>query len=146
MHALITITFLLALFTPILANQTGTDPVQDERAARVECSYSTSGMRDCLAAKATASEAALKQAEDTVRSALAKWDEDAKYISLAKARLESSGKAFAKYREAHCAFAASLGGGGIGNALEMGRLACVFELNTKRAEQLKSAGSDLPMK
>ncbi|MEB2502855.1 MULTISPECIES: hypothetical protein [Burkholderia] len=40
----------------------------------------------------------------------------------------------------------SLGGGAIGNALEMQRLACVAELNNRRAAQLRDAVSDLPLK
>ncbi|PHP90694.1 hypothetical protein CFB52_003385 [Burkholderia sp. AU18528] len=40
----------------------------------------------------------------------------------------------------------SLGGGAIGNALEMRRLACVAELNNRRAAQLRDAVSDLPLK
>lgn len=104
-----------------------------------ECSaYSQAGMRDCLVKKVHESEATLKQAENKVANMLSKWDEDAKHIAAAKEKLKASGKAFAQYREAQCTFAASLGGGAIGNALEMRRLACVVELNTKRAEQLTS--------
>ncbi|WP_406805837.1 lysozyme inhibitor LprI family protein [Burkholderia semiarida] len=77
---------------------------------------------------------------------LAQWDEDAKYINLAKIRLAASQKAFVKYRTAQYAFASSLGGGAIGNALEMQRLACVAELNNRRAAQLRDAVSDLPLK
>jgi hypothetical protein len=121
--------------------------VQDERAAREECSaYSQAGMRDCLAEKARASEIALKRAEGKARSKLGKWIEDAKYVSLAKARLEASNKEFVRYREIQCAFNSSLGGGAIGNALEIMRLACVFELNARRAEQIRSITMDLPFK
>jgi C4-dicarboxylate-specific signal transduction histidine kinase len=138
---------LRALAGLVLACDAWAGTVQDERAAREECSaYSEAGMRECLAKKASASSAALKQAEDKVRNTLAKWDEDAKYVSLARSKLEASTKEFTKYRQAHCAFNASLGGGAIGNALEMMRLACVFELNIRRAEQLKSAIVDLPTK
>ncbi|WP_232444384.1 lysozyme inhibitor LprI family protein [Burkholderia ubonensis] len=51
-----------------------------------------------------------------------------------------------KYREAQCEFSASLSGGGAGNAHEMGRLACIAELNTRRVEQLRNAVSGLPLK
>jgi len=77
---------------------------------------------------------------------LTKWDEDPKYSSQAKAKLIASNKAFGQYRDAQCAFASALGGGAIGNALEMGRLACVAELNGRRAFQLRDLVSDLPMK
>ncbi|MFC5475003.1 lysozyme inhibitor LprI family protein [Paraherbaspirillum soli] len=121
--------------------------VQSERAAREECSaYSQAGMRECLAKKANASAAELSKAENKVRRTLAKWDEDTKYVNLAKAKFETSNKEFGRYRDAHCAFDVSLGGGAIGNALEIGRLACVFELNSRRAAQLRDAISDLPLK
>jgi len=103
-------------------------------------------MRDCLAKKAHESEQALKQAEKDVSAVLSKWDEDTKYINFAKKKFAASEKAFAKYREEQCAFAASLGGGAIGNTLDMGRLACVAELNSRRAEQLRNAVTDLPWK
>jgi len=121
--------------------------VQDERTAREECSeYSQAGMRRCLAEKAQASEVALKQAEGKACSKLGKWIEDAKYVNLAKAKLEASNKEFVRYRESQCAFNSSLGGGAIGNALEIMRLACVFELNARRAEQLGSVTRDIPLK
>ena len=121
--------------------------VQDERTAREECSaYSQAGMRKCLEKKANASAAELGKAEDKVRKSLAKWVEDTKYIDLAKSKLETSSKEFARYRETHCAFNASLGGSAIGNALEIRRLACVFELNSRRTEQIRYAVTDLPLR
>ena len=77
---------------------------------------------------------------------LGKWDEDAKYVSSAKTKLQLSNKAFERYREAQCAVSASLGGGAIGHASDMRRLACLTELNDRRAEQLRAAFSDLPMR
>lgn len=50
-------------------------------------------------------------------------DEDAKYIGLAKEKLRASSKAHKQYPDAQCAFTSSLGGGAIGNALELRRLA-----------------------
>ena len=120
--------------------------VQSERALREECSYDIAGVTECLEKKQRASESDLKRAEDDVHGALSKWDEDAKYIGLSTARLAVSGKAFAKYRQEQCTFAASLGGGAIGNALDMRRLACVAELNSRRAEQLRNGIADLPLR
>ena len=112
-----------------------------------ECSaFSQSGMRDCLAKKAENSQKALLQAEEKVVNTLSKWDEDNKYVSQAKGKLTASNKEFSKYRETQCEFSASLSGGGAGSAHEMGRLACVSELNNRRAEQLRDAVSDLPLK
>lgn len=121
--------------------------VLGERALREECSaFSQAGMRNCLAKKADGSQKALRQAEEKVASILSKWDEDNKYVNQAKVKFVSSNKNFAKYRDAHCAFASSLGGGAIGTALDMRRFACVTELNNRRAEQLRDAVSDLPSK
>lgn|GEM_PF-4538608 len=71
---------------------------------------------------------------------------DVKHIDLAKSKFEASNKGVLRYREAECAFKASLGGGAIGNALEMQRLACVFELNSRRTDQLRSATTVIPLK
>lgn len=121
--------------------------VQDERAAREECSaYSQAGMRECLEKKANASAAELKKVEHKVSKTLEKWDEDTKYINLARSKLEASSKEFARYREAHCAFNASRSGGAAGNSFEIMRLACVFELNSRRADQIRNIVADLPLK
>lgn len=147
MHTMRFIALCLAVSSPLLANAALSNVVQDERAIREECSaHSQAGMRDCLAKKANESEKALKHVENKVNSALFKWDEDAKYIGLAKARLAASNKEFAKYREAQCEFLASLSGGAAGNAHEIGHLACVAELNNRRAEQLRNAVIDLPLR
>lgn len=103
-------------------------------------------MRDCLAKKAESSQKVLRQAEENVASTLSKWDEGSRYVSQAKARLAASNKEFSRYREAQCDFSASLSGGGAGSPRELRRLACVTELNGRRAEQLRDAVSDLPLK
>lgn len=119
----------------------------DERAIREQCSgNSEATMHDCLEKKARESDKALKDAEHKTADALAKWDEDEKYVSQAKTKLQLSSKAFERYREAQCAFAASIGGGAIGNALDIRRLACLTELNDRRADQLRAAASRLPMR
>lgn len=101
-------------------------------------------MRECLAKKSDESNAVLRRAEEQAIAALSKWDEDAKFINLAKNKLRASSKAYERYRDAQCAFAAALGGGAIGNALEMRRLSCLIGLNIERAKQLTSAASALP--
>ena len=52
--------------------------------------------------KVDASLKALTEAEDNAASVLSKWDEDNKYITLAKTKLAASGREFAKYRDAQC--------------------------------------------
>lgn len=139
--------FCLAAYLPVVALAASDVLVLGERALREECSaFSQAGMRDCLATKAENSQRALRQAEERVARVISKWDEDSRYVSQAMTNLAASSKEFAKYREIQCAFASSLGGGAIGNALDMRRLACISELNDRRAEQLRDAVSDLPLK
>ncbi|KVH08011.1 MULTISPECIES: lysozyme inhibitor LprI family protein [Burkholderia] len=141
------IVFLVAAVAfPLVSIAASHTSVQSERELRGECSNGVTGVRECLQRKQEDSEVELRRAEEKVRNAFAKWDEDSKFISLATTRLAASKKAFVKYREAQCAFASALGGGAIGNALEMRRLACVAELNNRRAAQLRDAVSDLPLK
>ena len=99
-----------------------------------------------LGPDAGASNAALKRAEEQVAAAISKWDEDAKFIDLAKKKLRASNKAYEQYRDAQCAFAYSLGGGAIGNALEMRRLTCRIELDIGRIKQLNTDMSALSTK
>jgi hypothetical protein len=110
-----------------------------------ECgALSQAGLRECMTRKAADSQSLLKRAESDAAAALARWDEDAKYAQLAKEKLASSSRAFERYRETQCAFAYSLGGGAIGNALEMRRLACTIDLNQERAASLAKGIADLP--
>lgn len=99
-----------------------------------------------LGGKSLESATQLKQAENKAIATLSKWDEDAKYVALAKERLKASSRAYEQYREAQCAFASSTGGGAIGNALELRRLSCLIGLNMRRAEQLRTTMANLPTK
>jgi uncharacterized protein YecT (DUF1311 family) len=117
------------------------------RALVDECyAYSEAGARECLTKNLRKSEHALKTAQDKAVGTLSKWDEDPRYITAAKQKLQTSNAAFEQYREAQCAFAYSLGGGAIGNALDMRRLACGIELNSKRTAEVSTAISTLPLK
>lgn len=119
--------------------------IQSERGALEQCgAHSEAGMRECLAKMSYESSTALKRAEAQAIAALSKWDEDAKYVSIAKEKLKASSKAYEQYRDAQCAFASSLGGGAIGNALEMRRLSCLVGLNAARTKQLSTDSSTLP--
>jgi Lysozyme inhibitor LprI len=130
------------LATPLLGRA---QSLPTERNLREECSaFSQAGMRDCLAAKAAASAGDLKKAEARLLARIAKWDEDARFKTAARARFQASRVAFDRYRAAACEFQASLGGGAIGNALSMRRLACIAELNTRRIEAIDRVGVDLP--
>jgi uncharacterized protein YecT (DUF1311 family) len=109
------------------------------------CSARAQGdLRACLEAEVRASEAVLKAAEDAADAALTRWDEDAKYRVSASAALQSSRQSFSLFRETQCAFSAALGGGAIGNALAVRRLACIGELNRQQAAWLKQAVAGLP--
>ncbi|MBC8750003.1 uncharacterized protein YecT (DUF1311 family) [Paraburkholderia sp. WC7.3g] len=141
------ICFGLVACLPTMVPAASTAPVASEKTLREECSaFSQAGMRDCLAEKAEASQKALRRAEEKMAGTLSKWDEDNKYVNQARTKLAASNRKFAEYRETQCDFSASLSGGGAGNAHEMGHLACVSELNNRRAQQLRDAASDLPLK
>ncbi|SEO19843.1 Protein of unknown function [Duganella sp. CF517] len=140
---LIVLTGALAL--PIFSENVWATELESEQAALEECgAYSQAGMRECLAQKSRESGAALRRAEEQAIAALSTWDEDAKFIHLAKQKLRASSKAYERYRDAQCAFAASLGGGAIGNALEMRRLSCQVGLNNARSKQLNTDLAALP--
>lgn len=136
-----------ALTLPDFSGKVWAAELTSEQAALEECgAYSQAGMRECLAKKSDESNAALRRAEKQAIGALSKWAEDAPFINLAKEKLRASGQAYERYRDAQCAFAASLGGGAIGNALEMRRLSCLIGLNNERAKQLDTDAAVLPSK
>jgi hypothetical protein len=110
------------------------------------CSGSSeAGIRECLLKKSDESERALKQAIDKASIKLSKWDEDPQYVVAAQETLKASEQAFEQYREAQCQYAWALGGGAIGNALEVRRLACVVELNARQVQLIASSISSLPI-
>lgn len=121
--------------------------VQSEKAAREDCSAnSQAGMSVCLAKKSADSREALRASGANVRAALGRWYEDAKVARQAATRLNEADTVFEKYRAAQCAFNRSLGGGAIGNALDMRALACEVELNTTRADQLDKLAAGIRAK
>lgn len=123
--------------------------VLDDSATRAICSRESASqvdMHDCLQKKSRDSEAALLSAERKVQAALAKWDEDVRFRDVARANLSASRRAFLKYRNAQCTFRTALGGGAIGNGLDMLRYVCIYEMDMRRARQLQEAVAVLPMK
>ncbi len=147
MRAIAVVGLGLLAVLPRLALAASTIAVASERALREECSaFAQAGMRDCLAKKAGESQASLQQAEKDAATTPSKWDEDDKYVIDAKTKLTRSNKEFEKYRQSQCDFLSSLVGGGAGNAHEIDRLACLAELNNRRAKQLRDAVSTLPSK
>lgn len=138
--------FTLLLLTAAVSSSACAAEVQTERALREACSSSPEGMTPCLQKQQQASAENLQRAENMLNDRLQRWDEDAKYRGQAKQAQKAAARTFADYRQQQCAFAASLGGGAIGHALEMRRLACVAELNNRRAEQLRAAADTLALK
>jgi len=141
---------LLALcvlvLTP-LSDAIADEGVPTEQELYALCSAdSQAGMRDCLSRAAEESGRALAVAQKEAVAALGKWDENRQYVDQAKARLAASNSAFTEYRSVQCAWSASMSGGAAGNAHEMGKLACVAELNQRRARQLREEVEDLPLK
>ncbi|WMD20879.1 lysozyme inhibitor LprI family protein [Achromobacter seleniivolatilans] len=146
MHKLARLAFALGAIFPWVSIASADTLGRSERELRLECAFEPPGVRECLEKKAAGSEVELKDAEEKAVDVLSKWDEDAKYVNQAKAKLKASNRDFITYRDAQCAFASSLGGGAIGNALAMRRFACVAELNGRRALQLRDLVSDRPLK
>ncbi|HEY2020468.1 lysozyme inhibitor LprI family protein [Paraburkholderia sp.] len=141
------ICFGVSVCWPAIVLAASTAPTTGEQALRNECSaFSQAGIRDCLEEKVENSQKVLSQAEQKMVGTLSKWDEDNRYIRQANAKLVASNKKFAEYRATQCEFSASLSGGAAGDAREIRRLACVAELNNRRAEQLANAASELPLK
>ena len=89
-------------------------------------------MRECLEKEPRVSNAALKRAEEQAAAAISKWDENARFINIAKKKLGASNKTYEQYRDAQCASASSLGGGAIGDAIKLRRLSCFIELDSGR--------------
>jgi uncharacterized protein YecT (DUF1311 family) len=142
--------YLICAFNlPALAFAATTAPTPSERELREECSnkfFSQLDVRDCLAEKAKDSLKALQQAEKEIATTLSKWDEQEKFIIQSKTKLSISNKSFLKYRNEQCEFMTSLSGGGTISSHEMGRFACIAELNYRRAAQLQDTMSDVPVK
>ncbi|RDU95190.1 DUF1311 domain-containing protein [Trinickia dinghuensis] len=136
---------VMAILLPRLVLAASTIPALTERALREECSTSSQArMLACIAKRAGESQELLRDAETNAARALAGWDEDDRYVNQAKARLGRSNKEFEKYRQVQCDFSSSLVGGAAGNSHEIDRLACLAELNNRRAEQLRDEISALP--
>jgi uncharacterized protein YecT (DUF1311 family) len=106
--------------------------------------HSQADMRTCLEKKSTASAVMLDQAMQDAASALGRWDEDAAIRASAGTALQASSKSFIQFRQAQCNFVAALGGGAIGNALTLRRLACMAALNEFQAATLRHAVESLP--
>jgi len=120
------------------------EPMTGERALRYECSTEPAGINECLTDKVSQSVTRLRDAHSFATRQLAAWDEDARYVKLARTRLAAADRSFENFKRAHCAFAASMGGGAVGHALETGRLACVADLNVRQADLIRSLVARLP--
>jgi uncharacterized protein YecT (DUF1311 family) len=101
-------------------------------------------VRECVKKKAAESEQALKDAEKALLEKLPHWDEDDKYINVARKAIALEGKTFIKYRKDRCALSASMAGGSFGTSIR--RDGCLAELNNRRAKQLRDFIADLPLK
>jgi len=139
------VTFVvLSFFLTLPASAHPHAPDNEARLQEACSANSQAGMRDCLAKHAADSQRILSNAEKKAMHAIAGWDEDEKYVRSAQARLTDSTQAFERYRAAQCALSGSLGGGAVGNALELRRLSCVAAANEMRIEQLRHLTESLP--
>jgi Lysozyme inhibitor LprI len=133
-----TVLLLLMLIatTPVVAG-----PVQTEAELRDECSGDPggeAGMHDCLAAKAKASAAELRDAESLMRAAMPKVDVWRRFVAEAKIAFRQANHEFVRYRAVQCNFNMTLAGGAAGTSRDNMRLACITELNRQRVVKLRA--------
>jgi len=104
----------------------------DEQALYDECGiFSQAEMRECLAVKAKESHQTLQQLEEKGYAPASPVDPE--YLGEMGGRLRVANQAFYLYRDAYCAFDASLGGR---TGMTMVYPRCIAVQNNKRAEQL----------
>lgn len=134
----------LAITISLLAASLAFDPafsqaaLTGERALRDECSFDPNGINECLHAKVDQSLTRLREARASAAGHIKSRRVDTGRGQPARTLLAIADDAYARYRHAHCAFGASMGGGAIGHALETGRLACVADLNFRQAGLLNT--------
>lgn len=125
------------------------DAAFSERALRENCSsanVSQEQVKACLDQEVSKSEHALQQAGQAVDGAVSMWDEEPQYLRETAEKLAASRQPFLAYRDKQCNFMASLSAGAAGHSHEIRRLACIAELNYRRAAQLQAAIAELPLK
>jgi uncharacterized protein YecT (DUF1311 family) len=103
-----------------------------------ETFYHMIDVRRCQEEKAKASAIALREAGKRLRDKLRRWDEDARYIRVAREKLAVSDRAFIRYRAEQCALDQSLAGMARGVVLEARMNICLAEENNRRAAQLQA--------
>lgn len=130
----------LLLAALLSATHAAAEIVQTEYDIRRRCSerhFAQTEVRDCVRRAAEISAANLRQAQRQATAKIRAWNEDRRYVLAAQQKLKAAEHSFATYRQNHCSWAASLGGGAIGTANEMRRNACIAETNNRRAEELR---------
>jgi uncharacterized protein YecT (DUF1311 family) len=126
-------------------------PVKPSSQAKVAdiCSlqnFSQVAFGNCLKAYVGESAARLAKAETDAMARIENWDEDVRYRAQARGALATSNAEFLSFCTRECAFASALAGGSIGTAHEHWRLACVYELNIRRAASLDGFVAGLPQR
>ena len=139
---LIKIKLFFMIFLFVTAHSVSAEgAIQFEYDIRKNCSeqkFSQAEMQQCVRKSATDSEVLLGQIEKQVLAKIQMWNEDKRYVISAKQKFEIAEKNFLNYRRDYCKWAASLGGGAIGTALEVRRNACIAELNNIHVQQLRT--------
>jgi len=111
----------------------------DEKALYDECGiFSQAEMRECLAEKAKESHQTLEQIEEEGYAPALVVDPE--YLGEIGGRLRIANQAFYLYRDAYCAFDASLGGR---TGMSMVYPRCIAVQNNKRAEDLDKIARNL---
>ena len=100
--------------------------------------FSQVALGECLEIHVGESAALLAKAERDAVAQIDHWDEDAPHRARARNALTTSNAEFVRFRISECGFASALAGGSIGTAHRHWQLACVYELNFRRAASLRA--------
>ena len=140
MSALILVGLLLA------SSQVGPSSQAEVRDMCSLENFSQVAFGNCLKAYVEESVARLAKAERDAAARIENWDEGVRYRAQARDALATSNAEFLRFRTRECDFVSALAGGSIGTAHEHWRLACVYELNIRRAASLDGFVAGLPQR
>lgn len=104
-----------------------------------ECEqFSQADLNQCTVNNYLLSENRLKEVETNLTNKIKVWTEDNKYRSIASRKLTESRRDFVDYKKSNCSFAAALGGGAVGAAINLREVKCQLEMNKNRINEFNA--------
>lgn len=104
-----------------------------------ECEqFSQADLNQCTVNNYLLSENRLKEVETNLANKIKVWTEDNKYQSIASRKLTESRRDFVDYKKSNCSFAAALGGGAVGSAINLREVKCQLEMNKNRINEFNA--------